>query len=139
MNEEIVRSQFRLPESLHEKLKEAAEANRRSLNAEIVGRLQETLGGDKPPGVLPSASEMSIKAAAVRKEIFLIVRNRIIDQIDKDSSMGRDTAFVNFRDLELDLLPESDVEKMIDSTCSWLEEAGYKPDWSNIDMCFVEF
>lgn len=38
--EDIYRSQFRLPYSLYESLKEAADANRRSVNAELVARLE---------------------------------------------------------------------------------------------------
>lgn len=40
--EDLYRSQFRLPYSLYESLKEAADKNRRSVNAELVARLDET-------------------------------------------------------------------------------------------------
>lgn len=40
------RSQFRLPGNLYDRLKEAAETNGRSLNAEIVVRLQESFQPD---------------------------------------------------------------------------------------------
>src|SRR5690554_6865851 len=42
MTDEIYRSQFRLPYSLFEKLKESADAGKRSLNAELVARLEDT-------------------------------------------------------------------------------------------------
>jgi plasmid stability protein len=35
---------FRMPENLHEQLEEQASANHRSLNAEVVARLQASLG-----------------------------------------------------------------------------------------------
>ncbi|WP_324710083.1 Arc family DNA-binding protein [Pseudomonas citronellolis] len=38
--DEIYRSQFRLPYPLYEQLKEAADANHRSVNAELVARLE---------------------------------------------------------------------------------------------------
>lgn len=38
--DDIYRSQFRLPYSLYEKLKESAEANNRSVNAELAYRLE---------------------------------------------------------------------------------------------------
>lgn len=38
--EEIYRSQFRLPYSLYEQLKASADANHRSVNAELVARLE---------------------------------------------------------------------------------------------------
>ncbi|GLX87874.1 hypothetical protein Pfra02_04430 [Pseudomonas fragi] len=42
--EDTYRSQFRLPYSLYESLKISASSNRRSLNAELVARLEESFG-----------------------------------------------------------------------------------------------
>jgi plasmid stability protein len=40
---------FRVPENLHEQLEEQASANHRSLNAEVVARLQASFGHEAPP------------------------------------------------------------------------------------------
>lgn len=45
--EEIYRSQFRLPYPLYERLKASADRNRRSVNAELVARLEEVFS-DSP-------------------------------------------------------------------------------------------
>ncbi len=45
--DDIYRSQFRLPYSLYEKLKESAEANNRSVNSELIYRLEESLHYDE--------------------------------------------------------------------------------------------
>lgn len=42
MTKDTYRSQFRLPYDLYEALKDAAEENRRSLNAELVERLEKS-------------------------------------------------------------------------------------------------
>lgn len=42
MPQDVYRSQFRLPHSLYEELKKAADENHRSLNAELVARLEST-------------------------------------------------------------------------------------------------
>lgn len=42
MAQDVYRSQFRLPHSLYEELKKAADENHRSLNAELVARLEST-------------------------------------------------------------------------------------------------
>lgn len=42
MTEDIYRSQFRLPYPLYEQLKASADENRRSVNAELVARLEES-------------------------------------------------------------------------------------------------
>ena len=47
--EDIYRSQFRLPYSLYESLKEAADANRRSVNAELVARLEASFDAQDRP------------------------------------------------------------------------------------------
>ena len=44
---DIYRSQFRLPYSLYESLKDAADANRRSVNAELVARLEASISIDE--------------------------------------------------------------------------------------------
>lgn len=50
--EDTFRSQFRLPYPLYEKLKAVAEESNRSLNAEIVARLQSTFATTSH-GVMP--------------------------------------------------------------------------------------
>lgn len=42
MTDDLYRSQFRLPYPLYEQLKAAADGNRRSVNAELVARLEES-------------------------------------------------------------------------------------------------
>jgi len=51
---EIYRSQFRLPYSLYEQLKQASEESQRSVNAELISRLQESFA--TPPRT-PDASD----------------------------------------------------------------------------------
>jgi hypothetical protein len=48
--EEVYRSQFRLPYPLYERLKEAAEQSGRSLNAELVFRVTQSLNSEKSTG-----------------------------------------------------------------------------------------
>lgn len=55
--DDTFRSQFRLPYELYEKLKEESEKNHRSLNAEIVARLQDSF-----LGVATNASGTSLLA-----------------------------------------------------------------------------
>lgn len=45
--DDIYRSQFRLPYPLYERLKAAADHNRRSVNAELVARLERTFWWDE--------------------------------------------------------------------------------------------
>lgn len=47
MEKDLYRSQFRLPQSLYEKLKGEADKNRRSVNAELVARLEASFTDDR--------------------------------------------------------------------------------------------
>ena len=53
--EDLYRSQFRLPYSLYDQLKSAADAQKRSVNAEIVARLEASfvVTGDPVARLLP--------------------------------------------------------------------------------------
>lgn len=57
--EDIYRSQFRLPYPLYEQLKASADANHRSVNAELVARLESTftqdLGAELTAGISKQA------------------------------------------------------------------------------------
>jgi len=55
--EDTHRSQFRLPHSLYEQLTSAAQQEGRSLNAEIVARLQRSFGFDGSGAVLSDQVE----------------------------------------------------------------------------------
>lgn len=53
--QDIFRSQFRLPVALAERLRESSEASGRSMNAEVVARLEQSFsgGGGAPEGIWP--------------------------------------------------------------------------------------
>ncbi|WP_082936726.1 Arc family DNA-binding protein [Pseudomonas citronellolis] len=81
--DEIYRSQFRLPYPLYEQLKASADANRRSVNAELVARLEESLLREQTPrielpdkdGDLHSLSVKEVEAALLQLNSF--VRNAL--------------------------------------------------------------
>lgn len=68
--DDTYRSQFRLPYDLYEKLKAESEKNRRSLNAEIVARLDESLGKTASYNVVDPAAEEDVSA----EEVLLMYR-----------------------------------------------------------------
>jgi len=66
MPQDMYRSQFRLPYPLYEDLKAAADNNHRSLNAEIVARLEKSFMSSNIPSAeyLLLASDEEMKEAA---------------------------------------------------------------------------
>lgn len=69
MAQDVYRSQFRLPHSLYEELKKAAERNHRSLNAELVSRLQSTFGDLRPYGELLNEGNTEEEARALQMRL----------------------------------------------------------------------
>ncbi len=91
--EDIYRSQFRLPYSLYESLKEAADANRRSVNAELVARLEASFDAQDRPDphmtfhidkdrLLADASKSKPAVGADQDELEDILRDIISNAID---------------------------------------------------------
>lgn len=68
---DIYRSQFRLPYSLYESLKDAADNNRRSVNAELVARLEECFGRAPSSGATSWAAEEISKRVSDRDLRFI--------------------------------------------------------------------
>lgn len=58
--QDIFRSQFRLPVALAEKLRASSETSGRSMNAEVVARLEQSFsnGGSPPAGIWPVFFEL---------------------------------------------------------------------------------
>ena len=48
MEKDIYRSQFRMPQDLYERLKAEADKNKRSVNAELVARLEDSFNARAP-------------------------------------------------------------------------------------------
>lgn len=99
MTDDLYRSQFRLPYSLYERLKASADANRRSVNAELVARLEETFRDDG--------------GEETRRYISGIDKSALLETINE--------APVTRKDLN-DALMEAVLEVL-----SELKEGGYKP------------
>ena len=82
--EDTYRSQFRLPQDLYLKLKAAADGNRRSLNAELIARLQPTFpeslqpnSGDPVQRICESLANTKLADLMTPDEIQTIARRML--------------------------------------------------------------
>jgi plasmid stability protein len=77
--DDLFRSQFRLPQELYEKLKEAAARSGRSLNAEVVFRLNESFtgGGD---AAVDLADKLAKPENRAELEALVKVINRLMHE-----------------------------------------------------------
>lgn len=71
--DDIYRSQFRLPYPLYERLKAAADHNRRSVNAELVARLERTFWWDEDAHKVAADDQEPIQPAADEPEELISV------------------------------------------------------------------
>lgn len=83
--DDTYRSQFRLPYELYEKLKEESEKNHRSMNAEIVARLQESF---KAENTFISSIEKPELTEEMRRELLAsmiaeMVEERLLKQLEE--------------------------------------------------------
>lgn len=78
--DEIYRSQFRMPYALYEQLKASADANHRSVNAELVARLEDSFASDPSPAVASETSERLISADDLHAQLSYIIRD-VMDEV----------------------------------------------------------
>lgn len=95
--QEIFRSQFRLPHSLYEKLKASAESSNRSLNAEIVARLEESFAGRASDSTnwqaVLQATSLYNKVAMLDMQIQM-VKLRLQSLAERHAALGAETALL---------------------------------------------
>lgn len=84
---------LRFPDGMRDRIREEAEANGRSMNAEIILRLEASLAGDAVlSDDLPTAEEALALAASSQSRIKLLVQEYFFEQImDCISGGGRET------------------------------------------------
>lgn len=87
--EDTYRSQFRLPFSLYERLKQAADENHRPLNTELIVRLESTfqqpisaLGTTPADGVSTLLAQATLKELLTPTEFEALVQ-RLVERIAK--------------------------------------------------------
>lgn len=137
MKEDTYRSQFRFPYRLYEQLKESADDNHRSVNAELVARLEESFAKNSDPAVLMSAAKAREIAQAARKRVSSIVEERAISEINEVVSTGRSMAIVEFQDLHFDSMTASELRDVYGNLYDKLNAAGYHVENDGDDIMII--
>jgi predicted DNA-binding protein len=125
MSREDPQLRIRLPVELKEKVEETAKANGRSINAEIVHRLDVSFLKDIPTDQLISAKEAIQIVNKAKNEISGIIFKRTFAEINKKIRLGHTIFYVELGDLDLEGLNEEDYESVFKHTFNRLEELGY--------------
>jgi hypothetical protein len=130
-----------MPVDLRAHADQAAKSSGRSLNAELVARLEASFMGDASiSGPLITAGRARELALMARSGIPNEIRKRVIESINKAVSVGHSEAFVALTDLHLVTgIPDDDLEEIQKVVIDELESSGYKVKWDDITTIFIEF
>lgn len=128
-----------MPYALRESIEEAAKEAKRSLNAEIVARLEMSAIKESTGGSLIPAEKARQMSEIARQSIPSTMKMRILEAVARAVSMGHTTASVALKDLELDSIPSSDSEQLYDAFSEMLSSAGYSFEWDAPDSLWIDF
>ena len=140
MSREDPQFKLRMPPQLRAQAEQAARASGRSLNAELVARLESTFLREPENRSLISAARAKELALMARNGIPDEVRRRALESIAQAVSLGRDSASVDISDLHLDVgIPDAELDKIFDSLFEELRCAGYTVKLGDITSIWIEF
>ncbi|MGM7903143.1 Arc family DNA-binding protein [Yersinia enterocolitica] len=125
MSREDPQLRIRLPIELKEKIEVAAKENSRSMNAEIVQRLDVSFFNEIPPDELISAEDAITVVNKAKEEISGIIFKRTFAEINKKIRMGHTSFYVELRDLDLEGLNDDDFVSVFQFTFERLKNLGY--------------
>ncbi|MCM7619791.1 Arc family DNA-binding protein [Enterobacter vonholyi] len=126
MSREDPQLRIRLPIELKEKIEDSAKANNRSMNAEIVQRLDGSFMDEEPGDEVISAEEAIQIVSKARDELSAIIFKRTFSEINKKVRIGHTIFHIHLADLELDGLSDDDFDAVFHKTFTRLKELGYE-------------
>lgn len=137
--DDYIRITLRIPKDLHGRLSELAEETSKSMNAEIIGRLEASVLAESLDVALLPASKARQIAGASRKKMVGVVQNRVITGINRSVSLGLSAAHVDLRDLDIESLTEQHFDEVMIPIQKQLEQAGYKYEMDGGDSISIWF
>lgn len=131
---------LRMSLEIREQLENHAETLGRSLNAEIVDRINKSFEDDISIFEVRSASESFKLAQSAESKLFKSLRDMTMAQIVHSCNQGKYRAYIDLRDYEINDPEEQLMSSVIKPFMSELEALGYKVDdnW-DVEVFFVYF
>lgn len=140
MSREDPQFKLRMPTELRAQAEQSAKSAGRSLNAELVARLEASyLEGSTSERIIP---------ASRAKELSLIARNKLPEQILRRAieavalaiKRGHSSALANLADIELDIgIPDEELDSIVEHVTRELTNAGYAVTWDDITTLCIDF
>ncbi|MFS4412467.1 Arc family DNA-binding protein [Providencia sp. T47] len=133
MSREDPQLRIRLPIELKEKVEVAAKENTRSMNAEIVQRLEMSFLNEVSADDLIPAKDVVQIAKKAREELSGVILKRTFAEINKKARIGHTEFCISLSDLELEILDEDDFLAILNPTFEQLNKLGYEVSKRTID------
>ena len=130
---------LRLQPELKAKLEEAAARQKRSLNAEISARLEESFLDEMEAGELIPASKALEIAESARTRLRSVIEARAIKAINSAMTAGRTMVDVDFHDLGLDAMTTEELVQVYGDLYTKLDAAGYYLENDGEEILIVYF
>jgi hypothetical protein len=135
MSREDPQLRIRLPIELKGKVEDSAKANGRSMNAEIVQRLDVSFLNEIPADELISAKDAIQLVDKAKEELSSVIYKRTFTEINKKIRIGHTSFSIDLNDLDLGGLSDDDFESVFQLTFSRLKELGYVVSDNSWDSC----
>lgn len=139
MSREDPQFKLRMPQALRDQAEQAAKSASRSLNAELVARLEASFLSTTEPNVLMTAERARELAAIAREGIPEEIRKRTLKAINRGVELGQSAVIVDFKDLKLDGMTEKVLEDLIHGINEELKKAGYDFEWDGGESLWISF
>ncbi|MGU3880109.1 Arc family DNA-binding protein [Pseudomonas aeruginosa] len=140
MSREDPQFKLRMPLPLRSQAEQAAKASGRSLNAELVARLESSFLTESSSEDLIPASRARELALMARSGVPGEIRRRAVEAIAKAVRLGHSEASASLEDLHLDTgIPDAELDELVKDVLVELRDAGYKVKWDDVTALWIEF
>jgi hypothetical protein len=140
MSREDPQFKLRMPAELRAQAEQAAKASGRSLNSELVARIESSFLNEGSADRLISAARAKELALMARSGIPDEIRRRAVASIGKAIRLGHDEAFVVIDDLQLGVgIADEELDKLLNAVKNELEDAGYIVNCDDIEAIHLRF
>lgn len=140
MSREDPQFKLRMPPELRLQAEQAAKAAGRSINAELVARIESSFLNSSTQETLIPAKRAKELALMARTVIPSEIRKRVIMAIQRAVSLGHTEAYANLTDLSLEVgISDEDLDNLINPIIEELKIAGYKAKLDDITTLAIEF
>ncbi|MBE4579882.1 Arc family DNA-binding protein [Vibrio navarrensis] len=137
---EYKRITLRIPEKLHEDLMAISSQKSTSMNAEVIQRLEGSFkNSEVSEKRLRSAKEAKSEASERAKELYYVMVNKVVDEVERRIRLGKFDAYIDLEELEIDHEDDPLVSNLLEPLFKSLKECGYVVDDWDMDTFHIKW